>query len=90
LRVNRFAAAIDMTAAGTSAPMAIAANATPRNQDARLSEQALGRLGGPGLSVDEVGDPGGQRDPGELVPVEEREPEEHRVLYRVQRRIEQP
>src|SRR6185503_18867719 len=32
LRVNRFAAAIDMIAAGTSAPMAIAANATPANQ----------------------------------------------------------
>ena len=33
LRVNRFAAAIDMIAAGTSAPIAIAANATPANQD---------------------------------------------------------
>ena len=29
LRVNRFAAAIDMIAAGTSAPMPMAANATP-------------------------------------------------------------
>src|ERR1700760_4720362 len=32
LRVNRFAAPIDMMAAGTSAPMAIPANATPANQ----------------------------------------------------------
>ena len=32
LRVQRFAAAIDMIAAGTSAPIAIAANATPANQ----------------------------------------------------------
>src|SRR5919199_1669480 len=32
LRVNRLAAAIDITAAGTSAPMAIAANAKPSNQ----------------------------------------------------------
>src|SRR3954449_6285016 len=31
LRVHRFAAAIDMIAAGTSAPMTIAANATPAN-----------------------------------------------------------
>ena len=32
LRVHRFAAAIDMIAAGTSAPMTIAAKATPANQ----------------------------------------------------------
>ena len=32
LRVHRFAAAIDMIAAGTSAPIAMAANATPANQ----------------------------------------------------------
>src|SRR6266545_8109259 len=32
LRVNRFAAAIDMIAAGTSAPMAMADSATPANQ----------------------------------------------------------
>src|SRR4051794_37283167 len=32
LRVHRFAAAIDMIAAGISAPIAIAANATPANQ----------------------------------------------------------
>src|SRR3954454_9439132 len=32
LRVHRFAAAIDMMAAGTSAPMAMAANARPANQ----------------------------------------------------------
>ena len=31
-RVNKFAAAIDITAAGTSAPMAIAAKANPANQ----------------------------------------------------------
>ena len=35
LRVNRFAAAIDMTAAGTSAPIAIAANANPSNHDGK-------------------------------------------------------
>ncbi len=32
LRLKRFAAAIDITAAGTSAPTAMAANATPVNQ----------------------------------------------------------
>ena len=32
LRVNRFAAAMAMIAAGTSAPMMIAAKATPANQ----------------------------------------------------------
>src|SRR5471030_701995 len=32
LRVNRLAAPIDITAAGTSAPMAMAANAKPLNQ----------------------------------------------------------
>src|SRR3954452_4176369 len=32
LRVHRFAAAIDMMAAGTSAPMAMAGNASPANQ----------------------------------------------------------
>src|ERR1043166_3545298 len=33
LRVNRLAAAIDMIDAGTSAPMAMAANAKPTNQE---------------------------------------------------------
>ena len=33
LRVKRFAAAMDITAAGTSAPIAMAANATPVNHD---------------------------------------------------------
>ena len=42
LRVNRFAAAIDMIAAGTSAPMAIAANAKPTNQDGNIRETARG------------------------------------------------
>ena len=42
LRVNRFAAAIDMIAAGTSAPIAIAANATPANQDGNLSSNSCG------------------------------------------------
>src|SRR5579885_2988844 len=32
LRVNRFAAAIDITEAGTSAPIEMAAKATPANQ----------------------------------------------------------
>ena len=35
LRVKRFAAAIDMTAAGTKAPIAIAANANPSNHDGK-------------------------------------------------------
>ena len=41
-RVNRLAAAIDMTAAGTSAPIAIAAKATPRNQDGNMSTNSAG------------------------------------------------
>src|SRR5207249_698885 len=35
LRVNRLAAAIDITAAGTNAPMAIAAKAKPANQSGK-------------------------------------------------------
>jgi hypothetical protein len=35
LRVKRLATAIDITAAGTSAPMAMAANATPVNHDGK-------------------------------------------------------
>src|SRR5450830_430035 len=42
LRVNRLAAPIDITAAGTSAPMAIAANAKPANQ---LGNTALNKAG---------------------------------------------
>jgi hypothetical protein len=42
LRVNRLAAAIDMTAAGTSAPMAIAANATPTNHDGKKCRNRSG------------------------------------------------
>ncbi len=40
--VNRFAAAIDMIAAGTSAPIAIAANATPRNHDGKYLSNSTG------------------------------------------------
>ena len=36
LRVNRFAAAIDMIAAGTSAPIPIAAKQTPANHDGKI------------------------------------------------------
>jgi len=36
LRVNKFAAAIDMMAAGTSAPMPIAAKVTPANHAGKL------------------------------------------------------
>ena len=42
LRVNRFAAAIDMIAAGTSAPMPIAANATPANQSGNIVSNSSG------------------------------------------------
>src|SRR6476619_3663530 len=41
-RVNRFAAAIDMIAAGTRAPIAIAPNATPVNQPGKLSSNSCG------------------------------------------------
>src|SRR5436190_11073820 len=42
LRVNVFAAAIDMIAAGTSAPIATAANATPANQLEKESSNSCG------------------------------------------------
>src|SRR6201991_2197326 len=42
LRVHRFAAAIDMIAAGTSAPMTIAANATPANHGLNWSSNSCG------------------------------------------------
>src|SRR6476661_1055747 len=42
LRVNVLAAAIDMMAAGTSAPMATAANATPANQLGNMSSNSWG------------------------------------------------
>src|SRR4051794_11812816 len=42
LRVNVFAAAIDMIAAGTSAPIATAANATPANQLGKESSNSCG------------------------------------------------
>jgi hypothetical protein len=42
LRVNRLAAPIDITAAGTSAPIAIAENAKPLNQ---LGNSALNSAG---------------------------------------------
>ena len=42
LRVKVLAAAIDMIAAGTSAPMATAANATPANQAGKESSNSCG------------------------------------------------
>src|SRR5690348_9459111 len=42
LRVKVFAAAIDMIAAGTSAPIATAANATPANQLGNASSNSWG------------------------------------------------
>src|SRR3954470_7015196 len=48
LRVNRFAAPIDITAAGTNAPIAIAAKANPVNQ---LGNSALKSAGTTSLSL---------------------------------------
>src|ERR1700722_18605844 len=42
LRVNRLAAAMDMIAAGTSAPMAMAANEKPANQEGNASRNSAG------------------------------------------------
>ena len=42
LRVNRLAAAIDMNAAGTSAPMTIIEKASPVNQDGNMCWNRLG------------------------------------------------
>src|SRR5580700_2729406 len=42
LRVKRLALAIDMIAAGTSAPMAIAAKAMPTNQDGNILRNSAG------------------------------------------------
>ena len=42
LRVHRFAAAIDMIAAGTSAPITIAAKATPANQSGNSFSNSCG------------------------------------------------
>src|SRR4051794_24087944 len=42
LRVQRFAAAIDMIAAGTSAPMTMAAYATPANHDGNSFSNSCG------------------------------------------------
>src|SRR6476660_1095879 len=42
LRVHRFAAAIDMIAAGTSAPITIAAKATPANQAGNSFSKSCG------------------------------------------------
>ena len=42
LRVKVFAVAIDMIAAGTSAPIAIAANATPTNQTGNIAMNNAG------------------------------------------------
>ncbi len=42
LRVNRLAAAIDMIAAGTSAPMAMAAKPKPTNQSGNIALKSSG------------------------------------------------
>ena len=42
LRVKMLAVAIDMIAAGTSAPMAMAAKATPTNQDGNSARNSDG------------------------------------------------
>src|SRR3954470_22897400 len=42
LRLNRFAAAIDMIDAGTNAPIAIAANAKPANQSGKTLAKSAG------------------------------------------------
>ncbi len=42
LRVHRFAAAIDMIAAGTSAPIPMAAKAIPANQDENCPSKSIG------------------------------------------------
>src|SRR6478609_9074195 len=42
LRVNVLAAALDMMAAGTSAPIAIAANATPANHEGKKASKSCG------------------------------------------------
>ncbi len=42
LRVNRLAAAIDMIAAGTSAPMTIAAKPMPANQLGKMCSNSSG------------------------------------------------
>ena len=42
LRVNRLAAPIDITAAGTSAPMATAENAKPANHDGNSALNSAG------------------------------------------------
>src|ERR1035437_2354301 len=42
LRVNRLAAAIAIIAAGTRAPIAMAAKATPANQDGNMSSNSCG------------------------------------------------
>ena len=41
LRVNRLDAAIDMIAAGTSAPTAMAASAMPASQEGKLSRNSI-------------------------------------------------
>ena len=44
LRVHRFAAAIDMIAAGTSAPIPMAAKATPANQLGNMLSNSSGTI----------------------------------------------
>ncbi len=47
LRVKRFAAAIDMIAAGTSAPIPMAAKATPANQSGNMFSNSCGMASWP-------------------------------------------
>src|SRR4051794_30558994 len=51
LRVNRLAAAIDMIAAGTRAPMAIAANAMPANQLGNMPWNSSGTIVLPSVPI---------------------------------------
>ena len=49
--MNRFAAAIDMIAAGTSAPMAMAANAIPANQLGNICWNSSGTIVLPSVPI---------------------------------------
>ena len=74
LRVKRFAAAIDMIAAGTRPPMPMAAKATPANQSGKECRMSAGhREVGLVLSklrreLRQLVDAGGQRHEAESAP----------------------
>ncbi len=67
LRVHKFDAAIDMIAAGTKAPIAIAAKATPTNHDGNIANSNAGTAEfGPyclksGANSGALATPGGER-----------------------------